>query len=45
MQYVDDEVIDALDEEPEEPYGDEEVNDFETFKESEMAEGDEYEEG
>lgn len=42
VQYVDEEVIDALDEDH---YGEEDPNDFETFNEEEFAEGDEYEEG
>jgi FKBP-type peptidyl-prolyl cis-trans isomerase 2 len=42
VQYVDDDVIAALDEEA---YGEEDPNDFETFNEEEFAEGDQYEEG
>ena len=41
MVYVDDELIDAMDEDS---YG-EDVNDFETFNEEEFAEGEAYEEG
>jgi len=42
VQYVDDDVIAALDEEA---YAEEDPNDFETFNEEEFAEGDQYEEG
>lgn len=43
MEYVDDEVIAALDDEH---YGDEnDAGDFETINEEEFAEGDAYEEG
>jgi WD40 repeat protein len=42
IQYVDDDIIAAMDEEA---YGDEDPNDFETFNEEEFGEGDQYEEG
>jgi hypothetical protein len=42
IQYVDDDIIEAMDEEV---YGDEDPNDFETFNEEEFVEGDQYEEG
>lgn len=42
IQYVDDDIIAAMDEEA---YDDEDQNDFETFNEEEFGEGDQYEEG